>query len=255
MTRNRIAWIVTLIVALAALGSSVAWAATRSDGGQGGMMGQGSGMMGFSARDGGAPVTDLAQARTRAEDFAGRLDLKVGEVMQFSNGFYAELTERNGSLATEILIDGRTGATWFEYGPAMMWNTRYGMMGGGGGSTAGMGGAMAGWMMGRGAMMGDSGTMGATGMMGGGSPTGPSWAPSSGAGAARIDAPEAQRLAQRWLDANRAGRQAAEAEGFPGYYTLHVERGGRIEGMLSVNASTGAVWYHGWHGRFVAMDG
>jgi hypothetical protein len=22
--------------------------------------------------------------------------------------------------------------------------------------------------------------------------------------------------------------------------------------MLSVNATTGAVWYHGWHGAFVA---
>jgi len=24
-------------------------------------------------------------------------------------------------------------------------------------------------------------------------------------------------------------------------------------GMLSVNASTGTVWYHWWHGRFVRM--
>ena len=122
MTRSRIAWTVTLILALAALGSSVAWAATRSDG-DGVRMGQGAGMMELSARDGGAPVTDLAQARTRAEDFAGQLNLKVGEVMQFSNGLYAELTEQNGRLATEVLIEPRAGATWFEYGPAMMWNT------------------------------------------------------------------------------------------------------------------------------------
>ena len=240
MTRNRIAWIVTLIVALAALGSSVAWAATRSDGGNGGMMGQGAGMMGFSAREGGAPVADLAQARTRAEDFAGRLDLKVGEVMQFSNSFYAELTEQNGGLATEILIDPRTGATWFEYGPAMMWNTRYGMMGRGG-ARSGMGGAMTDWMMGGGQMMG------------GGASAGPVRVPA--AGVTRIDASRARRVAQKWLDANGGGRRAAEAESFPGYYTLHVERGGTIEGMLSVNASTVAVWYHGWHGRFIAMDG
>ncbi len=32
-----------------------------------------------------------------------------------------------------------------------------------------------------------------------------------------------------------------------------VERQGKIAGMLSVHASSGAVWYHGWHGRFVAM--
>ena len=126
---------------------------------------------------------------------------------------------------------------------------------GGGGSTAGMGGAMTEWMMGRGAMMGGVGTTGGAGMMGGGSPADPTWTPGSGTGATEVDASQAQRLAQRWLDANRSGRQAAEAESFPGYCKLHVERGGKIEGMLSVNSSTGTVWYHGRHGRFVAMDG
>ena len=242
MTRNRAAWIVTLIVALVALGLSVVWAATRSDGGRWSMMSYGSGMMGYAARDGGSPVSDLPEARRQAERFAGRLDLKVGEVMQFSDGFYSELEESDGRLATEVLIDARTGATWFEYGPAMMWNTRYGMMRGGG-SAAGMGEAMNGWMMGRG------------GMMGGGTPADPTWTPGAATGAAQIAAPQARRIAQRWLDANRPGVQAATPEAFPGYYTLHVERGGKTEGMLSVNAYTGAVWYHWWHGRFVAMDG
>ena len=40
----------------------------------------------------------------------------------------------------------------------------------------------------------------------------------------------------------------------PGYFTLETLRGGRISGMISVNASSGAVWYHWWHGRFVAME-
>jgi len=26
-----------------------------------------------------------------------------------------------------------------------------------------------------------------------------------------------------------------------------------VAGMLSVNAYTGAVWYHWWHGRFLSM--
>ena len=153
MTRNQTAWIVTLIAALVALGSSIAWAATRSDEGRWDMMRYGSGMMGYAARGGGDPVSDLPGARRQAERFADRLDLKVREVMQFSDGFYAELAEDDGRLATEVLIDSRTGATWFEYGPAMMWNTRYGMMRGGGPGAA-MGGAMNGWMMGRGGMMG-----------------------------------------------------------------------------------------------------
>jgi hypothetical protein len=37
------------------------------------------------------------------------------------------------------------------------------------------------------------------------------------------------------------------------YYTLHSERDGKVVGMLSVNASTGAVWYHWWQGRFGRM--
>lgn len=40
---------------------------------------------------------------------------------------------------------------------------------------------------------------------------------------------------------------------FPGYYTLHVLGDGKVTGMLSVNAATGAVWSHWWHGRFVSM--
>ena len=38
---------------------------------------------------------------------------------------------------------------------------------------------------------------------------------------------------------------------FPGYYTLDTTRNGKTVGMLSVNARTGAVWHHGWHGRFL----
>ena len=64
---------------------------------------------------------------------------------------------------------------------------------------------------------------------------------------------EAQDVAQRWLDGNRPGRTAGEADAFYGYYTLHTLNDGEIEGMLSVHGSTGEVWYHSWHGGFVAM--
>ena len=243
MTRNRLVWAVTLVAALAALGSSIGWAATSAGDDRWGMMSYGSGMMGYAARDGGRPVSDLPEARGQAERFARRLDLRVGEVMQFGDGFYAELDEPDGAPATEVLIDARTGAVWLEYGPAMMWNTRYGMMRDGG-PAAGMGGAMMGWMMGRG------------GMMGGGAPADPTWTPGDATGTdARVTAGAARRIAQRWLEANRTDLRADDPETFPGYYTLHLERAGRIEGMLSVNAYTGAVWYHWWHGRFLAMDG
>ena len=64
---------------------------------------------------------------------------------------------------------------------------------------------------------------------------------------------EAQDVAQRWLDANVPGATAGEADPFYGYYTLHFLEDGEIAGMLSVHGGSGDVWYHSWHGDFVAM--
>jgi hypothetical protein len=72
--------------------------------------------------------------------------------------------------------------------------------------------------------------------------------------ATRIAATEATGLAERWLREQRRGLTVHEAEAFPGYFTLHTLRDGRIAGMMSVNAYTGAVWYHTWHGRYIAMS-
>jgi hypothetical protein len=44
-----------------------------------------------------------------------------------------------------------------------------------------------------------------------------------------------------------------KADTFYGYYTIHVLRDGQVYGMLSVNGTTGQVWYHTWHGDFIAM--
>jgi len=62
---------------------------------------------------------------------------------------------------------------------------------------------------------------------------------------------QAKIAAQRFLDAHLAGTKTDEALTFPGYYTIDVSRVGHPVGMLSVNASTGAVWYHAWHGTFL----
>jgi hypothetical protein len=48
--------------------------------------------------------------------------------MRFSNGYYAELLDSDGKGATEVLIDPASGTVQLEFGPAMMWNTAYGMM-------------------------------------------------------------------------------------------------------------------------------
>lgn len=74
------------------------------------------------------PVRSLADAERAADRFGDRWGLHVGEVMRFSNGYYAELLDRDGKGATEVLIDPGSGTVHLEFGPAMMWNTAYGMM-------------------------------------------------------------------------------------------------------------------------------
>ncbi len=201
MSRARGSWWIPAVALTAILGSG-AWMlaagqgiASFGPGAQGwGSPGWGSSMMGggWSGSDSDrGPVTDMADARSRAQDFARDL---------------GEITAPDGDLATEVLVDPFSGAVAIEYGPARMWNTRYGMMGAAGGATE------------------------------------------------RIDAAEAQRIADRWLVDRRSGLTADSAEALPGYYTLHTLRGGEIDGMLSVNAATGDVWYHSWHGEFVDMS-
>ncbi len=72
-------------------------------------------------------------------------------------------------------------------------------------------------------------------------------------GATTITPDEAKQIAQRWLDAYRPGEKVEDVDPFYGYYTIHTEKDGQIVGMLSVHGSTGQVWYHTWHGRFIQM--
>ncbi len=216
MTRKRFALVAAVAAALAALLTTAAWATTRASGrgpdammggGYGSAMMGGAGMMGGYGLPGdGRWVDSLDAARQRAQAFADTLGLRVGEVMQFSNGFYAELNTVDGSGVTEVLIDPANGSVSVEYGPAMMWNTSYGMHSG------------------------------------------------AASGSARVSAAQAQDEGQRWLDQQRPGLTAAEPEQFPGYVTLHTLRDGKLTGMMSVNTFTGAVWYHSWHGQYVAIS-
>jgi hypothetical protein len=128
------------------------------------------------------------------------------------------------------------------------------MMGSYGGSYSGMMGGTSArpGMMGNnatgGGMMGGTTTGG--GMMGGayGTPTLPS---TSGARTGLLTPAKAEAAAKAWLAANEPGTGVKDAEAFPGYYTLETTRGGAIAGMISINATTAAVWPHWWHGRFV----
>ncbi len=202
-------------------------------GGYGGMMGRGmmggyghGGMMGnwgFTLPIDGERLTQDQAAEAVEQYLAtyGDSNLALGEVMEFSNGFYAQVVEeKTGIGAFELLIDPVTGAIHSEPGPNMMWNTEYGHMGGWGG------------MMG---MMGGYGYRPQTGEM-------------------TVSPDEAVQAAQLYLDRVQSGLTADDhADPFYGYYTLHTLRDGQVVGMLSVNGYTGQVWYHTWHGDFVGM--
>src|SRR5215203_6100216 len=105
-------------------------------------------------------AANLDDARTvfeRAVAGFGNPNLEVGEVMEFSNNYYAEVEEKDTGIgAMELLINRPGNRVYQEPGPNMMWNTKYGMMSGSGGY---------GGMMGQGGrgMMGPNGG----GMMGG----------------------------------------------------------------------------------------
>ncbi len=69
-------------------------------------------------------------------------------------------------------------------------------------------------------------------------------------GAVRYDLEAAQALAEGFLADYLPGARVMEAQAFSGYYTFDFGRE-TIEGMLSVNAFTGEVWVHTWHGPFL----
>ncbi len=83
---------------------------------------------------------------------------------------------------------------------------------------------------------------------------GPAMMWNTGNRTAAVSAEQAVTIANNWLQANAAGQTVDAALAYPGYYTLDTTSGGAMVGMLSVNATTGAVWYHTWHGRFIAEE-
>jgi hypothetical protein len=182
----------------------------------GGMMG---GWYSSGARgnpDNQTPLTldQAVEAARRSLAAYGNPDLRLTEVMEFTNNFYAEVVEKStGIHAFELLIDRYTGAAYPEFGPNMMWNTKYSQMGG----------MMDGWG-------------------------------SQQAGPMTVSAVQTRKFAQQWLDQFLPGMLVAEsADAFYGYYTIHVLKDKSIYGMLSVNGYTGEVWYHTWHGDFIKM--
>ncbi|MFA5788146.1 MAG: PepSY domain-containing protein [Actinomycetota bacterium] len=201
-----------------------------------GMMGGYGGMMGGWTNPGSGSATPLTveEVKQAVNAYLLRLgdeDLVIDEIMVFSNNAYALIMDKTtDSGAFEVLEDPVSKSVFLEYGPAMMWNTQYGMMGG---STYGM-------MGGSGGMMGGSGMMGGVGAV------------PPGVSAVGVSPDQALQIAQGYLDQYTPGIKVGDkADTLPGYYTIDTVKDGKTFGMLSVNATTGQVWVHTWHGTFI----
>jgi hypothetical protein len=203
-----------------------------------GMMGSngfGAGMMGrLSSSTVQSHVTpaELAALRDRVERQLvgwGYKGFTVGEIMAFSNNDYVLVNDAAGKPAFELLADPSGRWLMPEPGPNMMWNTRVGMM--------------------RGVSATGTACSDGHGMMGGAySCPGTT----SAANGSSLTAAQAKAKADTWLADHYPGRVTADATALPGYYTIDVTKYGDKVGMLSVNETTRAVWYHTWHSRFLA---
>ncbi len=241
-------------------GPALAGATVTAPNTTGAMMGQTSGtmmqtpgaMMGTGGNNPGTAklltANEAKEAVTGYLTQLGNKDLAIDEIMIFDNNAYVAIKDtKTGIGAFELLVNPANKAVFPEYGPNMMWNLVYGYMSGNGAN--GMMGQQMSQMMGNGTngMMGN----GNNGMMG-----------SIGAiskeaiqpGKMSVSAEQALQIAQTYLNKAYPGVQVgAKADEYPGYYTIDVQKQGKLSGMLSVNGFTGQVWYHTWHGQFLEM--
>jgi hypothetical protein len=212
-----IALVTSAAVAFGASDETYAWGASARGQGTGMMGGQGRaagrsagsmmGSVGMVWLPGdGAAVSSIPAARARATTAGAQAGLHPGEVIWFDNGFYVELKDSTQKPATEVIVDPGTGSVSTEPGPAMMWNSRFGMMRLRAGGTG------------------------------------------------RVNSTKARSIATSWLATNRAGTTVRAIDAYPGYFTLDLQSNGAVSGMMSVSSVTGAVWYHTWHGTFIAME-
>jgi hypothetical protein len=208
----------------------------------------------FSPATGSAPATtptgsvgsldDARAAFEQAVEGYGNPNLEVAEVMEFSNNFYAEIKEKDTGIgAMELLINRPGSRVYPEPGPNMMWNAKYGMMSGSGGYGGMMG------PNGRG-MMGPGGR----GMMRGFSSAPPQNSRGNIADRMPVSSDRAREIADAYLSHVSPGTRAEEPTRFYGYYTIDTQKDGKTSGMLSVNGYSGEVWYHSWHGPFIAKQ-
>jgi len=191
--------------------------------------GMGAGMMGgyFSNSTANIEPLSIASAQTALEEYLGNQnndDLELKEIMIFDQNAYAIVIEKSTGIgALELLVDPASLSVFLEYGPARMWNSKYGMMG-----NAGFRGA-------RGCAMASFFN-----------------AQASTSAEMTFSLEQAAEAAGQYLAENIAGAELEQnGQAFYGYYTFDYKVDGQTAGMLSVNGTSGQVWPHTWHGQFI----
>ncbi len=162
------------------------------------------------------PIT-IEKALEIAEEYiSGDNRLEIDEIIEFPDSYEVEFREKAGIHAFEILIDKATGDTYFEMGPNMMWNTKYGMMQGG-------------WGMMRGRYLITPTTE------------------------TPISEEEAKAIVEDYIKKNNLGLKVEEAEVYYGYYEFHAEKDGKPFAQINVDGYSGQVWYESWHGPILKV--
>lgn len=167
------------------------------------------------------PLEDLKEnVMEYLEYFNGEFEIEDIFVYSDSDYYFSIVEEDTGLGAMELLVNPVTGYVYPEFGPNMMWNTEYGMHGSYG--------------------------YGMMGMMGG------FFNNYDNEDAMPVE--EALDVANTYLSEFEDDLVAEEGgHAFYGYYTFHVNKGDDPRGMMSVNAYTGDVWYHDWHGNLIEI--
>jgi hypothetical protein len=83
---------------------------------------------------------------------------------------------------------------------------------------------------------------------------GPAMMWNTGSRTATVSRTQASERAAQWLAINRPEEAVSAVDAYPGYYSIDTQVDGVTAGMLSVNATTGQVWYHSWHGAYIAKE-
>jgi len=196
---------------------------------------------------------DVEILEARVEDYLDKFDetLEISDIFIFTDtDYYYSIVEKDtGMGAMELLVNPYTGNVYQEYGPNMMWNLKYGMMGNQ--NTNGYGGMMRNQNINR-----------YDGMTNNQNQSeqwcdfydSDSYVFDGEIGVNELSFNEAFEYGEKFLDGQADGYSLDDSyHEFYGYFTFHVMDKDGTVGMLSVNSFTGEVWFHDWHGELVEI--